>query len=44
MNLQNIEREHIKSVLIQTNGRIKGKGGAAEILGLNPATLYFRMK
>jgi transcriptional regulator with GAF, ATPase, and Fis domain len=34
----------MSSVLNQTNGRIKGKGGAAEILGLNPATLYFRMK
>lgn len=43
-NLQTIEREHINSVLKQTNGRIKGKNGAAEILGLNPATLYFRMK
>lgn len=42
--LQSIEREHILSVLRRTAGRIKGKQGAAEILGLNPATVYFRMK
>ncbi len=42
--LSSIEREHIIEVLRQTSGRIKGKGGAAEILGLNPATVYFRMK
>ena len=43
-SLQTIEREHILSVLRQTSGRIKGKNGTAEILGLNPATVYFRMK
>lgn len=43
-SLQTIEREHIMRVLNQTSGRIKGKRGAAEILGLNPATVYFRMK
>jgi transcriptional regulator with GAF, ATPase, and Fis domain len=42
--LSSIEREHIIEVLRQTSGRIKGKRGAAEILGLNPATVYFRMK
>ncbi len=42
--LKSIERDHIIGVLRQTSGRIKGKGGAAEILGLNPATVYFRMK
>lgn len=42
--LRVIEREHIAEVLRQTAGRIKGKRGAAEILGLNPATVYFRMK
>jgi formate hydrogenlyase transcriptional activator len=43
-NLQDVECEHITEVLRQTAGRIKGKQGAAEILGLNPATVYFRMK
>ena len=42
--LESIEREHIIEILRQTAGRIKGKRGAAEILGLNPATVYFRMK
>lgn len=42
--LESIEREHILEVLRQTSGRIKGRAGAAEILGLNPATLYFRLK
>jgi transcriptional regulator with PAS, ATPase and Fis domain len=42
--LSSIERQHIIEVLRQTSGRIKGKRGAAEILGLNPATVYFRMK
>lgn len=42
--LAKVEREHILAVLRQTSGRIKGAGGAAEILGLNPATVYFRMK
>jgi len=42
--LETIERAHIIEILRQTDGRIKGKNGAAEILGLNPATVYFRMK
>jgi formate hydrogenlyase transcriptional activator len=41
--LRDIEREHILAVLRQTGGRVKGRGGAAEILGLNPSTVYFRM-
>ena len=39
-----VEREYIKSILALTKGRIKGPGGAAERLGLNPATLYSRMR
>jgi transcriptional regulator with PAS, ATPase and Fis domain len=35
---------HIKSVLSVTNGKIHGKGGAAELLSLNPSTLRHRMK
>jgi len=44
LSLQELESSHIKDVLRQTGWRIKGDGGAAGILGLNPATLYSRMK
>jgi transcriptional regulator with GAF, ATPase, and Fis domain len=37
------EREHILRVLESTGGRIRGKGGAAEILQLKPTTLESRM-
>jgi len=42
--LADAEREHIQRVLESTGGRIKGPKGAAASLGLNPATLYSRMK
>jgi transcriptional regulator with GAF, ATPase, and Fis domain len=42
--LADVEREHILRVLASTRGRIKGPKGAAVSLGLNPATLYSRMK
>ena len=35
---------HIEGVLTRTGWRIKGPGGAAEILGINPATLRSKMK
>lgn len=38
------EREYILSVLNQTNGRIRGAGGAAELLNLRPTTLEYRME
>ena len=44
LSLEEVERRHISSVLKSTKGRIKGSGGAAELLGLNPSTLYFRMR
>ena len=34
-----VEREHIRSVLEKTGWRVRGKDGAAEILGLKPTTL-----
>jgi transcriptional regulator with GAF, ATPase, and Fis domain len=34
---------HIRRVLKMTNGRVHGKGGAAEVLGINPSTLRNRM-
>ena len=44
MTLEEVERRHIQETLITTHGKIKGKGGAAELLGLNPSTLYSRMR
>ena len=41
--LAEAEREHIQRVLDTTGGRIRGIGGAAEILGLKPTTLESRM-
>ncbi len=38
------EREHILKAFEQTGGRIKGPHGAAKLLGINPATLYSRMR
>lgn len=42
--LEEIERQHILAVLKHTEWRIKGEGGAAEILELHPSTLRARMK
>ncbi|MCE5270109.1 sigma 54-interacting transcriptional regulator [bacterium] len=41
--LEELEREHIVKVLKTTGWRIRGKSGAAEILGLKPTTLESRM-
>ncbi|MDS4070690.1 MAG: sigma 54-interacting transcriptional regulator [Candidatus Competibacter sp.] len=41
--LVEIEREHIQRVLESTHWRIRGAGGAAEILGLPPTTLESRI-
>jgi formate hydrogenlyase transcriptional activator len=38
------ERGHIRQVCEDCGWKIKGPGGAAEKLGLNPSTLYSRMK
>lgn len=38
------EKDHIIEVLKKCNGKIFGKGGAAEILGLNVSTLNSRIK
>jgi DNA-binding NtrC family response regulator len=42
--LEQIEADHILSVLKSCNGKVTGAGGAAEILGLPPSTLTSRMK
>ncbi len=38
------EEQHIRTVLERTGWRIKGSGGAAELLGVKPSTLYAKMK
>jgi formate hydrogenlyase transcriptional activator len=43
-HLDEVERHHIEQVLQKTHWRIRGKGGAAEHLGLKPTTLEARMK
>ncbi len=42
--LQEREREHILRICQATDWKIKGQDGAATKLGLNPGTLYSRMK
>jgi DNA-binding NtrC family response regulator len=42
--LEEAEREHIRRALARTNGRIAGKGGAADVLGVPDSTLRSRMK
>jgi formate hydrogenlyase transcriptional activator len=42
--LQDVERQHILSTLRETRWVLSGPRGAAMRLGLNRATLYFRMK
>ncbi len=42
--LAEVECEHIQAVVEATGWRIRGAGGAAEILGLKPTTLEARMK
>ena len=42
--LEKVERDHIVQVLEQTNWKVSGKNGAAEILGLNRSTLRARIR
>ena len=42
--LEAVERDHILRVLEQTNWKVSGKDGAAEILGLNRSTLRARIR
>jgi len=43
LSMKEVERGHILRVLERTGWRVQGKGGAAEILGLNRSTLESRM-
>jgi len=42
--LSQIERDYIVQVLEETDWKVSGKNGAAEILGINPNTLRGRMR
>lgn len=42
--LDDTVRDHIERALALTSGRIEGRGGAAELLGLNPHTLRGKMR
>ena len=43
-SMEDVERQHIASVLQQTGWRIEGPRGAAHFLGINPSTLRSRIK
>jgi PAS domain S-box-containing protein len=43
-SFEGAQRQHILSVLEATGWRVRGEGGAAEILGMKPTTLDSRMK
>jgi PAS domain S-box-containing protein len=44
ITLDEIQRKHIINVLNNTGWKVRGKNGAAEILGMNPSTLDSKMK
>ena len=44
ITLEEVERDYIVRVLEQTNWKVSGQNGAAEILGLNRSTLRARMR
>lgn len=43
LKLDAVVSRHVRRVLEMANGRVHGKGGAAELLGINPSTLRNRM-
>jgi formate hydrogenlyase transcriptional activator len=44
LSLEEVERQHTLRVLAKVGWKIEGKGGAADILDINPGTLRSRMK
>jgi len=44
LTLNDVQSEHIRSVLESTHWRVRGAGGAAERLGFKPTTLESRMQ
>ncbi|MNK82793.1 Transcriptional regulatory protein ZraR [compost metagenome] len=43
-SMEEMEKEHIMNALQMCNGKVSGTGGAAELLKLQPQTLYSKMK
>ncbi|HET8542694.1 MAG TPA: sigma-54 dependent transcriptional regulator [Anaeromyxobacter sp.] len=43
VTLEESERRYLREVIAHTGGRITGKGGAAELLDVNPSTLNWRI-
>jgi transcriptional regulator with GAF, ATPase, and Fis domain len=43
-SLEDVEREHVLSILEETRWRVSGERGAAKILGVKRTTLEARMK
>jgi DNA-binding NtrC family response regulator len=43
-SLEELQRRYIAHILKQTNGRVSGPGGAADILGMKRTSLYSRMR
>ena len=44
LSINQLMVKHIQSVLDMTNGKINGRNGAAELLGLNASTLRHRLR
>ncbi len=44
LKLDDVAASHIRQVMEMTGGKIEGKNGAAALLGMNPATLRYRMQ
>ena len=44
ISLEELQRRYISHVLRLVNGKVSGAGGAAEILQMNPQTLFSRMR
>lgn len=44
IHIEEMERSYIAEVLAHCGGKIAGKGGAAEILGMKRTTLITRME
>ena len=44
ITIDELVTHHIKKALTQTNGKVSGPNGAAELLKINPSTLRNKMK
>jgi transcriptional regulator with GAF, ATPase, and Fis domain len=44
LTLEEVEARHIRHIMETTGGKVEGKNGAAVLLGMNPATLRYRMQ